>query len=128
MCTQNYRSKSWLQYLVTLLINTEFYALIQNVLAKKKRNTIKCKISLISYICVISNMGEEETSIKKNDSDNLTKIADNFFIVAVIFASVGLQRASADDDEGNDHHNLCNDHHFTKCSHNDETPIILPFP
>lgn len=49
-------------------------------------------------------------------------------LVAVIFASVGLQRASADADEGNDHHNLCNDHHFTKCSHNDGTPIILPFP
>ena len=50
-------------------------------------------------------------------------------LVVSIFASIDMQQASADDDEGNDnHHNLCKDRHFTKCLHNDGTPLILPFP
>lgn len=77
----------------------------------------------------MSNMGEEGTVQSRRTiliiSPKLLIIA---LLVAVIFASVGLQRASADDDEGNNDHNVCNDHHFTKCSHNDGTPIILPFP
>ena len=50
-------------------------------------------------------------------------------LVAITFAGVDVQNASANDDQGNDnHHNLCKDQHFTKCLHNDGTPFILPFP
>jgi len=53
-------------------------------------------------------------------------------LVIGTFAAVSnIQKAYADDNNGNDKKKPCNDQHSgssTKCSQKDTTPFILPFP
>ena len=97
-----------------------------HIFTRKKEKRFKEKeIVYISYSC-LANMVMERIiqSILP-----LPKFLIIVVLVASIFSSVDMQQASADDDKGNDnHHNLCNDHHFSKCLHNDGIPLILPFP
>ena len=50
-------------------------------------------------------------------------------LVVGMFATVDIQRANADNSNGDDNKS-CNGHNSetTKCSHKDSTPFMLPFP
>ena len=62
----------------------------------------------------------------------IMKLLITAVLVIGTFAAVSnIQKAYADDNNGNDKKKPCNDQHSdfsTKCSQKDKTPFILPFP
>ena len=62
----------------------------------------------------------------------IMKLLITAVLVIGTFAAVSnIQKANADDNNGNDKKKPCNDQHShssTKCSQKDTTPFILPFP
>jgi hypothetical protein len=74
-------------------------------------------------------IGEEILHLKRTIMIVSPRLLIIALIAVVIFASVNMQRASANDDRRNDDHNFCNgNHHSAKCLHNDGTPFLLPSP
>jgi hypothetical protein len=78
---------------------------------------------LYFYICVYANMVRKRSILILP----IPKFLIVALLVAIIFAGVDMQNATANDDQGNDH-NLCKDQHFPKCLHHEGPPFILPFP